>query len=569
MGEYLLLLSIILLVAVIAVFICKKTGLGSILGLLLTGVIIGPSTPIPLIPKEHVDNLLHTSEFGVVLLLFIIGLEMNPKRLWSMRKEVFGLGTLQIVVSGLCIAGFFYLLGHTSGAAIIIGLTLALSSTAFVIQILQERNEFSSDYGRTSFSILLMQDLAIVPLLALVPMLGTTPNLTVQESSPWLHAMTIVGTLGGVFIFGQYIVPLIINAIAKEGYKTCFNLFVVFSVVIAAYVMDKIGISMALGAFMMGMLLSSSKYGFQIHASVESIKSFLMSIFFISVGMSIDFAVLAQTPVVFLLSVLAVVAIKIIVLVILARLFGAPKETATKVAFLLSQSGEFGFVLLGSAKAFNVIDEITFVTGVGIISVSMALTPALFSLGNKLSKRHVKLDSSVSLSPTSAEGGAKVIIAGCGETGTVLAQMLSVAELPYIVIEKNPWVVKRGRKDNIPVYYGDITDDKLLDVIGAERAQMMIIAIEHGPESLKAIKAVRNICPTLRIFARGYNTETSTELFDSGASWVAVETLESSLFIGSEVLKLLGIDEEEVSHLVDSLRRDEQGVIMTAKAAAA
>jgi monovalent cation:proton antiporter-2 (CPA2) family protein len=564
MGEYLRLLSIVLLVATVAVFISKKTGLGSILGLLLTGVIIGPYTPGKIILAEHVEELLHISEFGIVLLLFIIGLEMHPKRLWSMRKEVFGLGSLQILLSGAAIAFYFYLIGYATNAAIIIGLTLALSSTAFVIQILQERNEFGSDHGRTSFSILLMQDLAIVPLLALVPILGTPSGVLPDDSPTWLQALSVIVALVGVIIFGKIIVPAILNRIAKEGYKTSFSLFVMFAVIVAAYMMDKIGLSMALGAFIMGMMLSSSKYGFQIHASVESVKSLLMSVFFISVGMSINFQVLAETPIIFLVSVIAILAIKLAVLFILPLLFGASKEKAIKIAFLLCQSGEFGFVLFGVARTFQVIDDKTFVFGVGIISVTMALTPMLYALGGKLTKRYNKQEGlDKSLSVTEGVGSDKVIIAGYGDTGYVLAQMLKGCDIPFIVIEKNPWVVKKGRKEEIPVYYGDITDGNLLKVLGIEQAQMVIVAINHGEDTEKAISTLRAYYPELKILSRVIDVETANKLILVGANWVVVETLESSLHIGSEALKVLGVEEDQVTVLVDSLRKDETHIVQS------
>ncbi|QIQ20898.1 cation:proton antiporter domain-containing protein [Zophobihabitans entericus] len=564
MGEYLRLLSIILFVAFIAVFLSKKTGLGSILGLLLTGVIIGPYTPGEVIRAEHVDEILHISEFGIVLLLFIIGLEMHPKRLWSMRKEVFGLGSLQILLSGAAIGGYFYLLGYTFDAALIVGLTLALSSTAFVIQILQERNEFSSEHGRTGFSILLMQDLAIVPLLALVPILGASGSTLPDETPVWIQSLATFGALCALIIFGKYVVPYILNLIAKEGYKTSFSLFVMLAVILAAYMMDKIGLSMALGAFIMGMTLSSSKYGFQIHASVESIKSLLMSLFFISVGMSINFLVLAETPFIFLLSVVVILLIKIAFLFVLPLLFGSSKETATKIAFLLCQGGEFGFVLFGAAKTFQVIDENIFVFGVGVISVTMALTPGLYALGLRLTKRYSKPESpDISLSVTEGVGSEKVIIAGYGDTGYVLAQMLKGSDIPFIVIEKNPWVVKKGRKEEMPVYYGDITDRKLLSVIGVEQAQMVIVAINHGTDSVQAISTLRIFYPELKILSRVLDIEMTGPLIQAGANWVVIETLESSLHIGSEALKILGVEEEQVAVLVDSLRKDEEHVIQS------
>lgn len=565
MHDLLLLLVIILFVAAVAVTLSKKIGLGSILGLLLTGVIIGPYTPGQIIQKEHVDNILHISEFGIVLLLFIIGLEMQPKRLWSMRKVVFGLGSLQILLCGAGIGGYFYLLGHSTNAAIIIGLTLALSSTAFVIQILQEHNEFSCEHGRVGFAILLMQDLAIVPLLALVPLLSDKIAVLPDDSPMWMQTLSVIGALLVVIVFGRWAVPWILNRMARKGYRESFSLFVMFAVVLAAYVMEHFGLSMALGAFIMGMMLSSSKYGFQIHASVESAKSLLMSIFFISVGMSIDFATLAQTPLLFIGNVAVVLVIKIILLFLLSLLFGSSKEASTKVAFLLCQGGEFGFVLFGVAKAFGVIDDAMFIMGIGVISVSMAFTPSLYALGCRLTRKNVLTQTDDIPTPENVANSAKVVVAGYGDTGHVLAQMLQDSAIPHIVIEKNPEVVKKAKKAGVPAYFGDITDPKLLNVIGVEQAQMVIVSIDHNASALKAVSTLRSLYPMVKILARVLDRDLKDQLLEAGANWVAVETLESSLHIGAEALKVLGVAEEEVSELVDSLRKDEM-MIMTEEA---
>ncbi|GKX55139.1 glutathione-regulated potassium-efflux system protein KefB [Leminorella grimontii] len=558
MNDPMLLLVIILFVAAIAVTLSKKVGLGAILGLLLTGIVIGPHTPGQLILKEHVDKILHVSEFGIVLLLFIIGLEMQPRRLWSMRRMVFGLGTLQILLSGAAIGGYFYLFGYGVNAAVIIGLTLALSSTAFVIQILQDHNEFSSEHGRLGFAILLMQDLAIVPLLALVPLLSDKIAVLPDDSPMWMQTLSVIGALLVVIAFGRYGVPWILNRMAKKGYRESFSLFVMFAVVLAAYIMDHFGLSMALGAFIMGMMLSTSKYGFQIHASVESAKSLLMSLFFISVGMSIDFATLAQAPFFFISHVAVILLLKIILLFVLSLAFGTSKEAATKVAFLLCQGGEFGFVLFGVAKAFGVIDDSTFIIGIGVISVSMAFTPSLYALGCRLTKKMVIADvENSALKPDDAAHSAKVVVAGYGDTGYVLAQMLQDSAIPHIVIEKNPEIVRKAQKAGIPAYFGDITDPKLLNVIGVEQAQMVIVSIDHSASALKAVSTLRSLYPMLKILARVLDMDLKDKLLEAGANWVVIETLESSLHIGAEALKVLGVADDEVSELVDSLRKDE------------
>lgn len=475
-----------------------------------------------------------------------------------MRRMVFGLGSLQILLSGAAIGGYFYLFGYAMNAAIIIGLTMALSSTAFVIQILQDHNEFSSEHGRIGFAILLMQDLAIVPLLALVPLLSDKIAVLPDDSPMWMQTLSVIGALLVVIVFGRYGVPWLLNRMARKGYRESFSLFVMFAVVLAAYIMDHFGLSMALGAFIMGMMLSTSKYGFQIHASVESAKSLLMSLFFISVGMSIDFATLAQSPFYFISHVAVILLLKIIILFLLSLLFGTSKEAATKVAFLLCQGGEFGFVLFGVAKAFGVIDDATFIVGIGIISVSMAFTPSLYALGCRLTRKMTADDIDTdALKPADAAHSAKVVVAGYGDTGYVLAQMLQDSAIPHIVIEKNPEIVKKAQKAGIPAYFGDITDPKLLNVIGVEQAQMVIVSIDHSASALKAVTTIRSLYPMVKILARVLDMDLKDRLLEAGANWVVIETLESSLHIGAEALKVLGVADDEVSELVDSLRKDE------------
>ncbi|MDR0805667.1 MAG: cation:proton antiporter [Enterobacteriaceae bacterium] len=568
MNELLLLLVIILFVAAVTVTLSKKIGLGSILGLLITGIIIGPYTPGKVILKEHVANIRDVSEFGIVLLLFIIGLEMQPKRLWAMRRVVFGLGTLQILLCGAAIGSYFFLLSYQMNAAIIIGLTLALSSTAFVIQILQEHNEFSSEHGKIGFAILLMQDLSIVPLLALVPLLADKISVLPSDSPLWMQSISVIGALFAVIVFGRWIVPGVLNYMARKDYRETFTLFVMFAVILAAYVMEHFGLSMALGAFIMGMMLSTSKYGFQIHASVESAKSLLMSIFFISVGMSIDFVTLAHTPFLFVSNVAVILLIKIAVLFLLALLFGTSKEAATKVAFLLCQGGEFGFVLFGVAKAFAVIDDTTFIMGIGVISVSMAFTPSLYAFGCRLTRRTEPSEFDHELIQQETANKAKVIVAGYGDTGYVLAKMLQDSSIPHIVIEKNPDVLRKAKRDGVPAYFGDITDPQLLDVIGVGQAQMVIVSIDHNASAVKAVSTLRSLYPMLKILARVLDKELKEKLQKAGANWVVVETLESSLHIGAEALKVLGVADHEVSVLVDTLRKDESMTTEEAEAEA-
>lgn len=326
---------LVLIVSSIAVALFKHLGLGSMLGLLLTGIIVGPYSPGPYVTK-HVEDVRHFTELGIVLLLFIIGLEMKPSRLWAMRREVFGLGSLQIILSGLAIGAYHMLFQESWQVALLIGMAFALSSTAFVLQLLQERGEIASKQGRTAFSILLMQDMAIVPLLAVVPIISTTGRLS-GDVPLWEQVTIVTGMLGLIAIFGKYLLPKTLNYLAKKGNKEGFLLAVLLAVFLAAWSMQKAGISMALGAFMMGILLSGSRYRLQVQASVEPYKGILMSLFFVAVGMSIDIKALSEQPVMFLQHVAVIIVIKLVVLYVLVLMFGYSRGIATRISCLLAQ----------------------------------------------------------------------------------------------------------------------------------------------------------------------------------------------------------------------------------------
>nr|MBP6808919.1 cation:proton antiporter [Chromatiaceae bacterium] len=326
---------ILLLATALAVAIFRRFGLGSVLGLLVAGIFIGPHTPGPTV-TEHVEDVRHFTELGVVLLLFVIGLEMHPRRLWSLRRSMFGLGSLQILLSGGAIAVYLHLFEPRWGVDLLAGLTLALSSTAFVIQMLQEKGEIASPHGQTTFAILLMQDLAVVPLLALVPILADTGTLS--SDVPILkQVLYVVSAVTLVILTGYYLIPRVLDLMARQNNREAFLLVALAAVFAAAWAMDRAGMSMALGAFLMGVALSGSRYSLQIQAAIDPHKGLLMSLFFVAVGMSVDIGALAGDPLTFLRHVIIIVAIKIAVLYALCLAFGEGRQTATRVAFILAQ----------------------------------------------------------------------------------------------------------------------------------------------------------------------------------------------------------------------------------------
>jgi len=554
------LLSALLLLAVTAIMvtISKRAGLGSILGLLIAGIIVGPNTPGPIVTSE-VENLRHFTEFGVVMLLFIIGLEMQPAKLWSMRKEVFGLGSLQVIVSGVVLGLYMSFFVDRFSVAMLLGFTLALSSTAFVMQILQEKGKLNTEHGKNAFAILLLQDLAVVPLLAILPLLSTQQQST---NTTWYESLgTVVVMFGLLIVFGRYIIPKALDKVAKQRNKDAFLLITLLSVVLSAYLMDHAGLSMALGAFLMGMFLSTSRYSFQIESSLDPFKGVLMSLFFIAVGMSIDFKAIMNSPWVFSGHVVVILVLKALIVFLLMLAFGANKSGAIKLAFLLNQSGEFGFVLFGAAKALGIIDDQLFVVGIGVISISMLLTPVLYSFGCSLANRIGKVSQFSYFNTDSASMEQKVVVAGYGSTGKVISRMLKSSAIPFMVFDINTTEVALGRKEGMPVFFGDITDLKLLTTIKLDQASMVIVSIDHSLNAIKVVKHIKENYPHIKILARALDIKAMDKMLFAGASWVIAETLESSIRTGSEALSQMGVQPDEIAALLESLRRNEYELI--------
>ncbi len=546
---------VLLTAAALAVALFKHLGLGAILGLLVAGIAVGPHSIGPYV-TTHVDDVRNFTELGVVLLLFMIGLEMQPKRLWALRREVFGLGTVQILLCGLGIAVYISFYQTSWQAALIIGLTMALSSTALVMQLLQERGELATRHGTSAFAILLMQDLAVVPMLAIVPLLSDLASST-AETSFVQQLLTVVGLITLVMVLGRYIVPFALERLLRQNNREAFALVIMLAVFLAAWAMHKAGLSMALGAFMMGMLLSTSRFSFQIQAHVEPFKGLLMSLFFVAVGMSIDLPAIAAQPLLLAQHVVVIVAIKLIVLFVISLLFGLSRGVATRVAFLLAQNGEFGFVLFGFAKSMGVIDDATFVIAVSVISVSMLLTPLLVRIGDDLARRaerRKKMPDVLDLESSGTRPGARVVIAGYGRVGHTIATLLEVNQIPFIAFDTNPVNVESGVRDGRAVYYGDIGDMELLTAARVGNASLVILTIDHGPTAMRAVSHIRTAYPHVQVIARARDLEACGSLIRAGATRAYPETIESSLRLGAEALEMLGISTEEVDDLLKGVR---------------
>lgn len=520
--------------AVVAVPVAKRLGLGGILGYLMAGIAIGP-WGLRLI--SEVEDILHFSEFGVVLLLFIIGLELDPKRLWALRRSIFGWGSAQVsgVTAALFIAALAF--GIDWKVALIAALGLSLSSTATSLAILQERNLMATAAGAAAFAILLFQDIAAIPMIAIVPLMGSA---TGESSGPiWLLVVKVVGVCGLIIVAGRYLMRPVLRSIAKTDIREVFTAFALLLVIGIGLLMQSVGVSMALGTFLAGVLLADSEYRHALETDVEPFKGLLLGLFFIAVGMSIDFGILLKQPLLVAGLLAAFLLIKIGVLYGLSKLFDIPREQQLFFSFLLSQGGEFAFVVFGAAatsKAFS--SEIASLLIV-VVALSMVTTPLLLLLYDKIIEPYFR---AAQMRPEDVieEQNRPVIIAGFGRFGQIIGRMLHASQVGLTVLDHDPDQVDLLRKYGFEVYYGDATRIDLLHAAGAAKARALVVAIDDIEDSLALVDAVKSEFPDLPILARARNVTHYYELMNRGVTIIERETFESALKLGREVLHQLG-----------------------------
>ena len=557
------LLEVIVLLgaAVIAVPIFRKIGLGAVLGYLAAGLIVGSSGYIS---AHDALSIRHFAEFGVIFLLFVIGLELNLSKLWAMRNAVFGLGSLQILITGILIAGYAWYVGVPTTAAIVAGFALALSSTAMGLQILNEKGEITSSHGQSAFAILLMQDLAVIPLIAMIPFLAGTKGLE-ENGNVFLVLLEDVIAIIGIIVVVRYLLRPTLRFIAKYGSREVFAATAVLTVLAAAWIVDATGLSMALGAFLTGLMLSDSEYTHQIEADVEPFKAPLLGLFFMSVGMSVDLnmIIIDWLWLDLLRHAVAIILIKGLVIFGLCLLFGRSRKTALRVALLLSQSGEFGFVLFGMAIAEGIQSPSHFQLAMILIALSMAATPLLTLLGERVVKRMEKsIPSTVQLTdepPKDMEG--HIIIAGFGRVGETIAMMLRSSEVPYVGLSSRPNLVHKGRSHGHPVYFGDPTMLAVLTAAGLHQAKLVIVVLDTTKATEKIVTAIRAHYPALPIAVRAYDLKQAKKLESLGATQVIPETLEISLQLGAEGLFHAGISDDLIAESLQSFRRDNYTIL--------
>lgn len=559
--------------AVVAVPVFKRLGLGSVLGYLAAGAIIGPSV---LGFVDEVEQTLHVAELGVVLLLFIIGLELQPARLWSMRKMVFGLGGAQVVATGFILSLGAYAVGLEPSAAAIVGAALALSSTAFVLQVLSEKSELTSVHGRAAFGILLFQDLAAIPLLAVIPLMGTAHD-PATEANPLWRMLLVSGVLVAVVLSSRFLLRPAFRVVASARNHELSTAWALLVVIATALAMQLVGLSMELGAFLAGVLLADSEYRHELEANIEPFKGLLLGLFFMAVGMSADLSVVLQQPGTVFAAVLALTATKFAVLVTLGRLQRQSAESSVSLGVALSQGGEFAFVIFGAAAAVGVLERGTVQLLVVVVTLSMIVTPLLFLARDRWIRMRRGRDSR----PFDALEDAKgpVIIAGFGRYGQIVARVLRTKRIPFTALEVSAAQVDFVRKFGNKIYYGDASRPDLLRAAKAEEARAFVLAIDDMEASLRTARVVREHFPSLPVLARARNRDHAHGLRALGVHHIQRETLLSSLDTVRATLETLGcstaeaceavrrfreIDERALSEQYE-IRHDQQALIASAK----
>lgn len=535
--------------AIIAAPLFKRLGLGTVLGYLAAGILIGPIARL----INDGEELLHFSELGVVFLLFIIGLDLKPSRLWSMRHSIFGLGLVQVA---LCASALAWLGVHLAGlpvpAAIIIGCGFALSSTAFAMQILEDKGETSQKYGQKAFAILLFQDLAIVPILALIPVLS--PSVT-TDSDAGFHVFKALGAIAILIVAGRYLLNPMFRIIGNTGAREVMIAAALFVVLGSATLMETAGLSMAMGAFIAGVLLADSSYRHELAADVEPFRGIFLGLFFVAVGLSLNLVVILDNWLLIILSVPVIIVTKITLIYGLCRIFRTTHNDSIKVAFLLPQGGEFAFVLFSAASAAAVISGALASELIAAVTISMALTPLTVTIGNRLLSP-VKLEDGMEENFEGA--GSDVLMIGFSRYGQIAAQMLLAGGTDVTVIDSSANRIRAAGRFGFRIYYGDGQRKDVLEMAGIRKAKLIAVCTENKEITDRIVDMIQLEFPDARLYVRSFDREHTLQLRAKGVEYELRDTFESGLLLGRKALEALGVSTTETEAIIDDVRqRDE------------
>ena len=552
-GGWLLVTLIYLGAAVLAVPLARYLGLGSIIGYLAAGMLIGP-WGLQLV--TNAQDMLHFSEFGVVLMLFLVGLELEPRRLWQLRKPIFGWGSLQLFGSTAAMVAVAVLAGLDWKVALVAGLGLAMSSTAIGLGVVAERNLMSTTSGQSVLSVSLLQDVAAIPILALLPLLGVAAaGAHAGAGDGWLAAAKAIGVIATIILGGRLLLRPALRWIARSKTPEIFTAASLFLVVATAAVMQTVGLSMALGAFLAGVLLAESEYRRELETDIEPFKGLLLGLFFIAVGMSIDFAVVLAKPLLIAAVVIGFLVFKVAVLWAMGRLMPLPRPERPVFIILLAQGGEFGFVVFQTAAQAGIIDAPTSSLLVAAVAISMLLTPLLLVVADRWLIPLLAGGSKKTLKEIDEPQNQSVIIAGFGRYGQIIGRMLYANGIQPTVLDHDAEQIEAMRRFGWRVFYGDATRLDLMRTAGAASAAVLVLAVDDVERSVEVAKMVRENFPDLKIVARARNVTHYFELHDLGVTLIERETLDSALMSARSVLEQLGWQPHHARTLALRFRR--------------
>ncbi|MDQ8700376.1 monovalent cation:proton antiporter-2 (CPA2) family protein [Hyphomicrobium sp. LHD-15] len=552
-------IAVLLAAMTIAPALARWLGIGSVLGYLIAGIALGPHGFRHVFSSSDAHEILELSEFGIVFLLFLIGLELRPRRLWSMRSAIFKLGGAQVALTALVLALFAMWVGQAWSAAVFIGFALALSSTAFALQVLEEQGDLTARHGRLAFAVLLFQDLAAIPLIALVPLFATKA-VEVGHAMDLTSALRGLGTIAAIVVVGYFGLDSFLRLVARTKVKEAMTAAALLTVVGVAILMLKAGLSPALGAFIAGALLSESAYRHQIEADIQPFQGILLGLFFTAVGMSLNVNLVITQPVTVIGLAIALVAVKTGILYTLGRLVGLDNGPARRLGLSLSQGGEFGFVLFSAGLAAGVLSRSMSDLLVAVVTVSMAATPLLLvldRLGSRIRKRPAPAyDDDL---PAKNE---HVVIAGFGRFGQIVARVLRGKKIPFIALDISAEQVDLVKKFGSQAFFGDASRAEILEAAQVEKARAFVLAIDDVEASLRTAALVRNRYPDVPIIARARNRNHAHRLLDLGITSIQRETFLSALEATRLLLIDLGYSERESERITRTFRaHDEQRLI--------
>lgn len=557
-----ILFSIFIFLAAASTFVplSKLTGLGSVIGYLFAGVLIGPSITGLITAPE---TILHFSEFGVVMMLFLIGLELQPQELWTMRTKLICLGGLQVGLTLLLISLTLIVLGYPLSVSIVIGMALALSSTAVALQIMQDRHILTTTTGQSGFSVLLFQDVIVIAMIAALPILSTLPSVDVVQievvdndhiaanhgpTGLW-RGVAIFGVFTGMILIGRFVLRPVFRLIARSGVRETFTAIALLLVISAALLMDWLGLSAALGAFIAGVVLADSEYRHQLERDIEPFKALLLGLFFMSVGMSLDFNVISQNPNLIVSGVIGLITIKFAVLFFVGRLFSLATSSNLLFATLLCQAGEFGFVLFQFARAEGLMEPALISQCSAIIALSMALTPIILITHDKFISPSFSTPKTEGEPPSNQK--KKVLILGWGRVGQIITRLLHTQDIDTMLLDHDGDHIEFVRQLGYQVFYGDAGDVDLLHSAGAADADLIVIAIDDADQAIKAAQHIKEHFPKPKMIARARSRTHMFELKAIGVDLIERETVHGALAMGQSALEMMGWTSEHAKQLAD------------------